>query len=125
MDKKFLLILALFLATLGAAVLLERPKEKPLATPSSSPLSVRDAQSVVSGQQEAQRIWDEEKMRLGDSIQAKRIAAGRIASLPGVRSAGVTATGNMIWIEYDTGIKGGVMTQPEDPNGVPTLNSAP
>ena len=123
MDKKFLLVLMLFLAVLAAAMLAGRGKEMKTSAVSSSPLSVQDAQNVVSGQNEAQRIWDVEKARLGDNMQAKRIAAGHIATLPGVRAAGVNASGSMIWIEYTTGIKGGVMTQPEGTKGVPTLDA--
>ncbi len=121
MDKKSLIALVLLLGAISAAVQAGRDLKTP--TPSSSLLTAQDAQNVVSGQEMAQRIWDEEKARLGDTLQARHIAVGRIASLPGVRGAGVNATGSMIWIEYDTGIKGGVMTQPEGTKGIPTLDA--
>lgn len=122
MDKKSLIALVLLLAVVGAVVLAGRNIKATPPAPPSSPLTAQDAQAVVSGQDEAQRIWDGEKARLGDSMQAKRIAAGRIATLPGVRAAGVEASGSTIWIEYDTGIKGGILTTPEGTKGVPTLS---
>lgn len=82
-----------------------------------APLSDEDAQTAVAVQQAAADIWAEKLAELGDTLEARLETAALIRELPGVADAGVSPDDVTIWIDYTSGLTGGLMLNPPGTRG--------
>lgn len=76
-----------------------------------------DAALVVTRQQDAQNIWNSISSTMGDTLAARIATAAQIEQLTGVAAAGVSSDNSTIWIEYTSGINGGLMLNPTGTRG--------
>jgi hypothetical protein len=81
------------------------------------PLTNEQAQTVVDTQAAAAQIWQSQLALLGDTLGARLAAAEEIRLLTGVADAGVSSDDTTIWILYNSGLKGGLMLNPDGTRG--------
>ncbi len=81
------------------------------------PLTQEQAQTLLSVQQQAAQIWQQKRAELGDTLQARIETALAIEGFAGVADAGVSSDDTTIWILYDSGVRGGLMLNPEGTRG--------
>jgi hypothetical protein len=82
----------------------------------ATPLTDQEINVGIAGQELAGTAWDESFARFGDTAKARRATVARIKRIPGVTTAGIAADGYSIWIQYDSGVEGGLNL---DPPGTP------
>lgn len=75
-------------------------------------ISDAEIMTVIDGQEAAGAIWDDAFATLGDTKNARKQAVAGILALPGVANAGVTGDGASIFIEYESGVHGGLDLDP-------------
>jgi hypothetical protein len=76
------------------------------------PLGTQDAQTIVDVQTTAGHTWTTNLSTFGDTLRARMETIRTLRVLPGVADAGLTLDGLSIWIEYDSGVEGGLMLSP-------------
>ncbi len=81
-----------------------------------APLSSLQIDTIRTAQETARSLWDQYRAELGDSLKARKKAAKAIKALDGVSDAGVSSDNLTIWIEYDGG-PSGVVLSPEPATG--------
>ncbi len=80
-------------------------------------LTQEEAQTILDTQAAAKSIWLAKLAQFGDTLQARQETAIAISALPGVAEAGVSVDGFTIWIHYDSGVRGGLMLNPDGTRG--------
>jgi len=81
------------------------------------PLTAQEAALIAATQDAAQAIWEDKLAQLGDTQEARAAAAAEIATLVGVADAGVGPDETSIWIEYESGVEGGLVLNPDESRG--------
>lgn len=89
-----------------------------------APLTDAEVNSVVDGQLEAATIWEQALANFGDTLEARMEAATAIARIDGVQGAGVSSDDVTIWIDYESGVTGGLMLNPAGTRGRPGSSRA-
>jgi hypothetical protein len=82
-----------------------------------TPLTADAASVAESVQSQASDLWQANASTFGDTIKARVVTAKQIAVLDGVKAAGVSSDDVTIWIEYESGISGGLMLNPVGTKG--------
>ncbi|MCH2162058.1 MAG: hypothetical protein MK085_09325, partial [Phycisphaerales bacterium] len=76
-------------------------------------LTPEEAHVIAEASAQAESLWKAYSDQFGETDEARARAAEAIAGLAGVEDAGITETGQNIWITFIHGIGGGVLTGPE------------
>ena len=76
----------------------------------------------MSTQEKAGRLWDDKFAQFGDTKKAREEAVVGIKALEGVADAGIDGDDTNIWIEYESGIGGGLYLMPPSLWDVELLN---
>ena len=82
------------------------------------PYTEQEAQQTVASHQQAGETWQDNLTRYGDTKKARKETVKTIKAMEGVKDAGVSSDGVNIWIEFTSGIRGGlILSQEEGPSG--------
>lgn len=81
------------------------------------PLTNEEMDTVVKGQTDATQIWNEKLASMGNTPEAREAAVNEIKQLSGVKNASVSDDGVSIGIEYESGVQGGLMLNPDGTRG--------
>ena len=76
------------------------------------PLTTDDAQAILSVQETAGHTWAMNQAAFGDTLRARTETILALRVLPGVADAGLAPDGLCIWIDYESGVEGGLMLSP-------------
>lgn len=82
-------------------------------------ISPAQGEAAVETQQAAQDSWEENRKALGDTPAARAATVAALLADPDVKDAGVSPDGTSIYINYTSGIRGGLMLNPEGYRGAP------
>ena len=82
------------------------------------PYTEQEAQQTVASHQQAGETWQDNLTRYGDTKKARKETVKTVKAMEGVKDAGVSSDGVNIWIEFTSGIRGGlILSQEEGPSG--------
>ena len=73
-----------------------------------APFTDEEISEFLGGQQVALDIFGEVSATLGDTLAARQETSVQIRSVQGVADAGVSDDDDTIWIEYESGMRGGI-----------------
>jgi hypothetical protein len=90
-----------------------------------NPLTTQQSETLVATQAAAMSSWAQNLDTLGDTLAAREATVAEIVGMAGVDATGISSDGNTIWIKYDSGINGGVLTNPDGTRGAMQRISAP
>ncbi len=104
--------------------------EKATYSPSFSldvvtPYTQEEAQKTVAAHESALQVWEQNLSTLGDTKKAKDATIKSIKGMDGVKNAGLSQDGGNIWIEFESGIWGGLLLSPikSGNRGAPTVRT--
>jgi hypothetical protein len=73
-----------------------------------TPYTAEQAQETLTAHQQAVAVWQEKLAAYGNNKKAWGETVKAVKLLGGIKDAGVTKDGTMLWIEFTSGIRGGV-----------------
>jgi hypothetical protein len=73
-------------------------------------LTVSDSQLIDSVLDAAKTVWQEKKLLLGDTSQARQQTVEIIKNMPGVADSGFSGERGSIWIQYNSGVGAMILT---------------
>ena len=79
-----------------------------------TPYTEQEAQQTMTAQESAGQAWLDNLTKYGDSKKARTETVKAVKALEGVKEAGVSSDGASIWIEFTSGIKGGLLLSQEE-----------
>ena len=83
------------------------------------PYTEQQAQQTMTAQESAGQAWQGNLTKYGDTKKARTETVKAVKALEGVKEAGVSSDGVNIWIEFTSGIRGGLLlSQKETENGL-------
>ena len=89
-----------------------------------TPYTEEQAQQTVTAHGKAGQTWQDNLTKYGDTKKARDETVKAVKKLEGVKDAGVSSDGISIWIEFKSGIRGGIILSPEasgnETNSFPT-----
>ena len=78
-----------------------------------TPYTEQEAQQTQTDQENAGQTWQDNLTKYGDTKKARDETVKAVKKLEGVKTAGVSSDGVNIWIEFKSGIRGGLMLSQE------------
>ena len=86
------------------------------------PYTEQQAQQTMTAQESAGQAWQDNLTKYGDTKKARTETVKAVKTMEGVKDAGVSSDGASIWLEFTSGIRGGIVLSPEAAENV-TLSS--
>jgi len=78
-----------------------------------SPLTQEEAQKTVDSHQKAGQKWQDNLAKYGDTKKARDQTVKAIKATEGVKDSGLSSDGSSVWIEFKSGIRGGIVLNPQ------------
>ena len=89
-----------------------------------TPYTEQEAQQTITAQENTGQKWQDNLTKYGDTKKARDETVKVVKKLEGVKDAGVSSDGVSIWLEFKSGIRGGIILSPEasenETNSFPT-----
>jgi len=79
-----------------------------------TPYTAEQTQETLTAHQQAVEVWQEKLAAYGNNKKAWTETVKAVKLLAGIKDAGVTKDGTMMWLEFTSGIRGGVPLTQED-----------
>ena len=79
-----------------------------------TPYTEQEAQQTITAQENTGQTWQDKLTKYGDTKKARTETVKAVKKLEGVKDAGVSSDGVNIWIEFKSGIRGGMILKEED-----------
>jgi hypothetical protein len=78
-----------------------------------SPLTQEEAQKTVDSHQQAGQTWQANLAKYGDTKKARDQTVKAVKATEGVKDSGLSSDGSSVWIEFKSGIRGGIVLNPQ------------
>ena len=78
-----------------------------------TPYTEQEAQQTMTAQENSELTWQNNLIKYGDTKKARDETVKAVKKLEGIKDAGVTSDGVNIWIEFKSGIRGGMVLSQE------------
>jgi hypothetical protein len=89
-----------------------------------TPYTEQQAQQTMTAQESAGQAWQDNLAKYGDTKKARTETVKTVKTMEGVKDAGISSDGVNIWIEFTSGIKGGLLlSQEEEKSAGPVVES--
>ena len=78
------------------------------------PYTEQQAQQTMTAQENAGQAWQDNLTKYGDTKKARTETVKAVKTMEGIKDAGVSSDGASIWLEFTSGIKGGLLLSQEE-----------